>query len=176
MANPWAGEVALTLDGERHVLKLTLGALAELESGLDSGTLVDLVERFESGAFSTRDVLALIVAGLRGGRLAGHRKGPAGGRDRRRPAGRSPRRRAALGRRVHGAGRGMSGGTPIDWPALMRAGIRGLGLRPSEFWALTPAELELMLGNPSGVAPLKRNRLDDLMSAYPDKTGDDHDG
>ena len=30
-ANPWAGEVALTLDGERRVLKLTLGALAELE-------------------------------------------------------------------------------------------------------------------------------------------------
>ncbi|MGK7652587.1 phage tail assembly chaperone [Roseovarius sp. B08] len=47
----------------------------------------------------------------------------------------------------------MSGGAPIDWPALMRAGIRGLGLRPWEFWALTPAELELMLGKPSGVAP-----------------------
>ncbi|MFN3209691.1 MAG: gene transfer agent family protein [Roseovarius sp.] len=67
MANPWAGEVALTLDGERRVLKLTLGALAELEAELSSGTLVDLVERFESGAFSSRDVLALIVAGLRGG-------------------------------------------------------------------------------------------------------------
>jgi hypothetical protein len=67
MANPWAGEVALTIDGERYVLKLTLGALAELEAGLGSDTLVDLVERFESGAFSSRDVLSLIVAGLRGG-------------------------------------------------------------------------------------------------------------
>ena len=67
MANPWAGEVALVLDGERHVLKLTLGALAELESDLAEGTLVDLVQRFEGGRFSTRDVLALIVAGLRGG-------------------------------------------------------------------------------------------------------------
>lgn len=67
MANPWAGEVALIIDGERHVLKLTLGALAELEAGLGSDTLVELVERFESGAFSSRDVLALIVAGLRGG-------------------------------------------------------------------------------------------------------------
>lgn len=67
MANPWAGEVALNLDGERYVLKLTLGALAELESELGTGTLVDLVERFEAGRFSTRDVLALIVAGLRGG-------------------------------------------------------------------------------------------------------------
>ncbi|WP_372613351.1 gene transfer agent family protein [Aquicoccus sp.] len=67
MANPWSGEVALVIDGERHVLKLTLGALAELEAGLESGTLIELVERFEGGAFSSRDVLALIVAGLRGG-------------------------------------------------------------------------------------------------------------
>ena len=67
MANPWRGEVALTLDGERHRMRLTLGALAELEAGLESGSLVDLVQRFEDGRYSTRDVLALIVAGLRGG-------------------------------------------------------------------------------------------------------------
>jgi hypothetical protein len=67
MANPWAGEVALVLDGQRHVAKLTLGALAELEAALEVGSLIDLVSRFEAGRFSTRDVLALIVAGLRGG-------------------------------------------------------------------------------------------------------------
>ncbi len=67
MSNPWRGEVALTVDGQRRMMKLTLGALAELEAELQSGTLVELVERFESEAFSTRDVLALIVAGLRGG-------------------------------------------------------------------------------------------------------------
>ncbi|MEZ5715456.1 MAG: gene transfer agent family protein [Paracoccaceae bacterium] len=67
MANPWTGEVALVIDGRRHRLKLTLGALAELEAGLESGSLIELVERFESGGFSSRDVLALIVAGLRGG-------------------------------------------------------------------------------------------------------------
>ncbi|MDQ2089138.1 gene transfer agent family protein [Marimonas arenosa] len=67
MANPWTGEVALVIDGRRRRLKLTLGALAELEAELQSGSLVDLVERFEQGAFSSRDVLALIVAGLRGG-------------------------------------------------------------------------------------------------------------
>jgi hypothetical protein len=66
MANPWAGEVALVIGGEQQVMRLTLGALAELEA-LESGSLVDLVARFEGGAFSTRDVLALIVAGLRGG-------------------------------------------------------------------------------------------------------------
>ncbi len=67
MANPWAGEVALSLDGRRHVLRLTLGALAELEAELGAGTLIELVERFEGRRFSSRDVLALIVAGLRGG-------------------------------------------------------------------------------------------------------------
>lgn len=71
MANPWTGEVSLVIDGERRVLKLTLGALAELEESLEDGTLVTLVERFEAGAFSSRDVLALIVAGLRGGGWSG---------------------------------------------------------------------------------------------------------
>lgn len=67
MANPWAGEVEVVLDGQRRLAKLTLGALAELEAALDSGSLIDLVERFEQGRFATRDVLALVVAGLRGG-------------------------------------------------------------------------------------------------------------
>lgn len=67
MANPWAGEVTLVVDGERRVAKLTLGSLAELEERMDAGGLVDLVSRFESGAFSTRDVISLLVAGLRGG-------------------------------------------------------------------------------------------------------------
>lgn len=72
MVNPWAGEVALVIDGRAHVAKLTLGALAELEATLESGGLIDLVERFETGRFSARDVLALIVAGLRGGGWQGN--------------------------------------------------------------------------------------------------------
>ncbi|MBA3910613.1 MAG: hypothetical protein C0524_12175 [Rhodobacter sp.] len=67
MVNPWTGEVAIWLDGQRRVAKLTLGALAELEDALGAGSLIDLVERFEGRRFSTRDVVALIVAGLRGG-------------------------------------------------------------------------------------------------------------
>lgn len=67
MANPYAGEVAIWLDGVRHVAKLTLGALAELEASLEAGSLIEMVERFEQGRFSSRDVLALVVAGLRGG-------------------------------------------------------------------------------------------------------------
>lgn len=67
MANPWTGEVALTIDGERRALKLTLGALAELEERLGADSLLVLVERFEGGRFSARDVIAVLVAGLRGG-------------------------------------------------------------------------------------------------------------
>lgn len=67
MPNPWTGEVALVIDGRSHVLKLTLGALASLEAALDAGCLVDLVERFEQGRFSSRDVLAVLAAGLKGG-------------------------------------------------------------------------------------------------------------
>ena len=67
MANPLSGEVALVLDGERYALKLTLGALAELEEALGADTLVALVERFESGRFRTRDVMALLLAGMHGG-------------------------------------------------------------------------------------------------------------
>jgi hypothetical protein len=67
MANPWAGEVALVLDGETRVCKLTLGALAEMEAGLGGESLVALIERVEGGRASLRDVQALVVAGLRGG-------------------------------------------------------------------------------------------------------------
>ena len=48
-------------------MKLTLGALAELEEGLGEEGIVGLAGRFEEGRFSTGDVLKLIVAGLRGG-------------------------------------------------------------------------------------------------------------
>jgi hypothetical protein len=71
MVNPLAGEVEVKLDGARHVAKLTLGALAELEADLGEESLLALVERFEQGRFSTRDVLALLVAGLRGGGWTG---------------------------------------------------------------------------------------------------------
>ncbi|GEM91858.1 gene transfer agent family protein [Cereibacter sphaeroides] len=67
MANPWTGEVAIWLDGRCHTGKLTLGALAELEADLGADSLIALVERFEERRFSTRDVIAVLVAGLRGG-------------------------------------------------------------------------------------------------------------
>ena len=60
--------------------------------------------------------------------------------------------------------------TQINWPALMRAGMQGLRLSPDRFWELTPAELQLMLGDPAKSGPLLSDGLDALMAAYPDKT------
>ncbi|WP_294923959.1 gene transfer agent family protein [uncultured Paracoccus sp.] len=67
MANPHAGEVAVWLDGRRHVARLTLGALAGLEAELGEDSMIALIERFETGRYASRDVLAVLVAGLRGG-------------------------------------------------------------------------------------------------------------
>ena len=74
MANPLAGEVEIVVDGERRVCKLTLGALAELEAALGDESLVALIERFDRGDYRARDVLELLVAGLRGGGWAGSRE------------------------------------------------------------------------------------------------------
>jgi len=64
----------------------------------------------------------------------------------------------------------------FDWPALMRAGMQGLALKPAEFWALTPVELRLMLGERTGVRPMARDGLDALLRAFPDTQGDMRDG
>jgi NlpC/P60 family putative phage cell wall peptidase/uncharacterized phage protein (TIGR02216 family) len=48
----------------------------------------------------------------------------------------------------------------IDWPVLMRAGMRGLGLKPWEFWDLTPAELQILLGHSGGLSSaIKRDHV-----------------
>lgn len=57
----------------------------------------------------------------------------------------------------------------FDWPGLMRAGMLGLKLTPAQFWALTPAELLLMLGLDAARPPMARARLEELAAAYPDK-------
>ncbi|WP_340109108.1 gene transfer agent family protein [Pikeienuella sp. HZG-20] len=67
MVNPQRGEIAITIDGEERVLRLTLGALAALEARLDVGGLAALAERFEAGGFRAADLIALLAAGLQGG-------------------------------------------------------------------------------------------------------------
>lgn len=59
----------------------------------------------------------------------------------------------------------------LDWSGLMRAGLRGLGLRPDQFWSLTPAELALMLGVEAGSPAMTRSRLAELTARFPDRPG-----
>ena len=64
----------------------------------------------------------------------------------------------------------------LDWAGLMRAGLHGLRLTPVQFWALTPAELQMMLGLTNATAPMGRDRLDALVKAFPDSAKDMNDG
>lgn len=67
MVNPQRGEVAIRVDGREQVMRLTLGALAELEARLKVTSLLGLAEKFETGGVATAELIALLVAGIRGG-------------------------------------------------------------------------------------------------------------
>ncbi len=47
-------------------MRLTLGALAELETRLQATSLLGLAEKFESGGVSASELIALLAAGIRG--------------------------------------------------------------------------------------------------------------
>ena len=55
----------------------------------------------------------------------------------------------------------------FDWRGLLRSGA-GLGLKPREFWQLTPSELAFLLGKSDARGPLSRARLEELAAAFPD--------
>ena len=59
------GEVSVVLAGEARRLCLTLGALAEIETGLQVSGLAGLAERMR--ALSAGDLLVVLAALLRGG-------------------------------------------------------------------------------------------------------------
>lgn len=62
----------------------------------------------------------------------------------------------------------MTGGSTLDWPGLMRAGMRDLRLMPDQFWQLTPSELALMLGVEPAPTRMTRDRLTSLLMKFPD--------
>ncbi|KQQ37834.1 gene transfer agent family protein [Rhizobium sp. Leaf306] len=66
-ANRRRGEVEAEMDGERRILCLTLGALAELETAFAASDLTELAGRFSSGRMKAADMIRIIGAGLRGG-------------------------------------------------------------------------------------------------------------
>lgn len=67
LANPKRGEVALRLDGVEYRLRLTLGALAALETRLGCDTLAALIDRLASEAVTGSDIMVVLEAGLYGG-------------------------------------------------------------------------------------------------------------
>ncbi len=66
-ANRHRGEVEAVIDGERRILCLTLGALAELETAFGAESLADLATRFSSGRLKSADLTRILACGLRGG-------------------------------------------------------------------------------------------------------------
>ncbi len=66
MANRHRGEIEALLGGERRILVLTLGALAELEDVFGGEDMLALATRFETGRIGARDAIRVIGAGLRG--------------------------------------------------------------------------------------------------------------
>ncbi len=66
-ANRHRGEVEAIIDGERRILCLTLGSLAELETAFGAENLAALAARFAGGRLSAADIIRILAAGLRGG-------------------------------------------------------------------------------------------------------------
>lgn len=66
MANHHRGDVDLDLASGRLTLRLTLGALAEIEAAFGAADLVALGERLQGGRLASRDLLALLGAAARG--------------------------------------------------------------------------------------------------------------
>lgn len=67
MANPKRGEIDAVLNGERYVLRLSLGGLAELEAYFKAENLHDLMARFAGGKIAAQDIITILGIGLKGG-------------------------------------------------------------------------------------------------------------
>ena len=66
-ANRHRGEVEAVIDGERRILCLTLGSLAELETAFAADSLAARARRFLAGGLKAEDLIVILGAGLRGG-------------------------------------------------------------------------------------------------------------
>ena len=67
MANRRRGEAAIDLGGRRHILRLTLNALAEMEAAFGAAGLSDLGARLSSDRLRAADLVVLLGGALRGG-------------------------------------------------------------------------------------------------------------
>lgn len=61
--------------------------------------------------------------------------------------------------------------TPFPWAAVMDLGLARLRLSPTQFWAMTPAELLAAAGKGGGATePPDRGTLEALMARWPDRS------
>ena len=58
------GEISAMLGGRERKLRLTLGALAEIETALGDGDIMALIARLEAGEIRARDCIIILRAGL----------------------------------------------------------------------------------------------------------------
>lgn len=65
--NPRRGEVAVKLNGQQHILRLSLAALAYLENLYEGENILMLTKRFARDGLSAKDVHHILQAGLMGG-------------------------------------------------------------------------------------------------------------
>ena len=70
MTNRHRGEIKAILNGREWTLRLTLGALAEVEDALGGEDILSLAQRLGEGRIRTKDCIYLLGAALRG---AGHK-------------------------------------------------------------------------------------------------------
>ncbi len=66
MVNPRRGETGIAIAGTIMPMRLTLGALAELEAAFAVDSLPELGDHFARGKLSAQDVTRILAAGLRG--------------------------------------------------------------------------------------------------------------
>lgn len=59
------GKVEAVIGGERRILCLTLGSLAELKTAFAADNLMELAARFSCGRLKAADMIRILSAGLR---------------------------------------------------------------------------------------------------------------
>ena len=67
MVNKRRGEIPITIGDTDYVMCMDLGAMAEIEEGLDIDSSSDLATYFDSRKVKVRDLIVLLGALLRGG-------------------------------------------------------------------------------------------------------------
>lgn len=66
MTNRHRGDITVEIGGRERRLRLTLGALADLEAAFAADDMLDLARRFGDGRLKARDAVVVLAAGLRG--------------------------------------------------------------------------------------------------------------